>query len=495
MIKYIKKTIVGLVISLILVGVLPLNCSAISSDKIDNYVTEQMKQTHIKGLSIGIVKDNKIVYIKGYGNADTGRNVTGHTPFEIGSVSKSITALAIMQLKEKGLIDLDTPVNKYLPWFKAYYKNQFAVITVRQLLNQNSGVPPFYDNDAKADATIEQVVKEKLNNLKLVNPPGTEFLYSNANYNILGEIVQVVSGQSYKEYIEKNVFIPLEMKHSYVSKKEAMQNDLAAGYRTWFGFPVKADLPYFEGNAPSGHIISCAEDMCHYLSAIMCDGRYKDVSILSPEGIKTLLTPSVKALVPMGTDADEVKYAMGWGVNFKKGKIDLIEHTGETSNYHAHAVINPEKKVAVIEMDDVGGFITAGEIAPGALKIATNEKPSESQNVGTILLIVDMVYIIIAILLVISAVRLRNFKKRILKSNIRFIFNIIFTLIINIILPITLVLKGPAMSGATWKALIIFSPDISLFLILVSIVLFIIGIFKSLMIFDGYSRKTEQAQR
>lgn len=441
-----------------------------------------MKQTHIPGVAIGIVRGDKLLYEKGYGNADTGRTVTSQTPFEIGSVTKSFTALAIMQLVEKGTIELDSSVEKYLPWFKAYYENKRAVITVRQLLNQNSGVPAFFDNDVNADVTIEQVVREHLNNIKLVNPPGTKFLYSNANYNILGEIIQVVSGQSYKEYIEQNIFTPLEMKHSYVSKEEAEQNGLAAGYRPWFGHPIKADLPYFEGNVPSGHIISCAEDMSHYLSVFINEGKYKDISILSSEGIKVLMEPSVKTLVPMGTEATESYYAMGWGVNYKNGKIDILEHTGETSNYHAHVVIKPEEKIGIVELDNVGGFITAGQIAPGVSKIVLNGQPSSSGNIGNIILIINIIYLIIAILLVISILRVRHFKKRIAMSKSRFIFNLIFTLFVNLILPIAILLEAPAMLGATWKATIIFSPDFSLVLIAASIILFIIGILKVAMI-------------
>ena len=252
---YYRKMIIGLLTCVILLGLTPLKSIAASQDKvdrtkIDDYVASQMKQTHIPGLAIGIVKGNQTLYIKGYGDADTGRKVTGQTPFEIGSVSKSFTALAIMQLVEKGFINLHTPVDKYLPWFKVYYENKSATITVRQLLNQNSGVPTFFDNDTKADVSIEQVSKENLNNLKLVNKPGTSFLYSNANYIILGEVVQAVSKQSYQDYVQKNILTPLEMKHSYMSKKEAQKYGLAAGYRTWFGLPVKSDLAYFIGNIP-----------------------------------------------------------------------------------------------------------------------------------------------------------------------------------------------------------------------------------------------------
>jgi CubicO group peptidase (beta-lactamase class C family) len=464
---------------------------AIKFAKIDEYVTKQMKQTHIPGLSIGIVKGDKLLYVKGYGDADTGRSVTEITPFEIGSVSKSFTALAIMQLVEKDLINLNSPVDQYLPWFKAFYQNKPAVITVRQLLNQNSGVPAFHDNDVKAGITTEQIVKENFKNLKLVNTPGTDFFYSNANYIILGEIIQVVSGQSYKEYIEKNIFLPLDMKHSYVSKEEAVKNGLAAGYRRWFGIPIKADLPYFTGNAPCGHIISCAEDMSHYLSVYTNEGKYKDISILSPEGIATLIAPAVKTIIPLDTDATEIKYAMGWGVNYKNDQIDIIEHTGETSNYHAHAIIKPGENIAIIEMDNVGGFITAGQIAPGILKIIRNEQPSENNKLGTFILIYNTFYLLIVILLVISIIRLKHFTKRITKSNFRFYFNLVFTTLINLILPVFLLISAPITFGASWKATTIFSPDIVLVLILSSVVLFILGILKTYMIITTINNKSK----
>lgn len=493
--KYFKDSIMILLTCAILTGILPLKCFAQDNDEInfstiDKYIENQMKSSHILGASIGIVKGDKLIYEKGYGNADVGKSVTPKTLFEIGSVTKSFTALAIMQLKEKGKIDLDSPIDKYLPWFKAYYKNSCATITVRQLLNQNSGVPTFFDNDVNADVSIEKVVKEHLNNMKLVNAPGTTFLYSNANYNILGEIVQAVSGQSYKEYINNNIFVPLEMKHSYVSKEEASKDGLAAGYRQWFGFPIKADLPYFQGNIPSGHIISCTDDMCHYLSIFMNEGKYKNTSILSPEGIKVLMEPSVKTLIPIGTDATEAYYAMGWGVNYKNGKIDTIEHTGETSNYHAHVIINPNEKIGVIEMDNLGGYITAGGIEPNILNITLNRQPSTSLDIGRISMIINVIYLAIAILLIIAILRLRHFKQRLEKSKFRFIFNLIFTLLVNLILPIVILLNGPTMlGGTTWNSVIIFSPDFSLVLIVTSIILFIISMIKAAIIITRIKNK------
>ncbi|MGZ3603256.1 MAG: serine hydrolase domain-containing protein, partial [Ktedonobacterales bacterium] len=109
---------------------------------VDDYITARMETAHIPGLSVAIVKGDQIVYLKGYGQADSsGRQVTPQTPFIIGSISKTFTALAVMQLVESGKVELDAPVQRYLPWFRVADPQASAQITVRSLLNHTSGLP------------------------------------------------------------------------------------------------------------------------------------------------------------------------------------------------------------------------------------------------------------------------------------------------------------------------------------------------------------------
>ncbi len=120
-------------------------CNIVSADEhpfktIDRYIENRMKTYKIPGIALGIVNDDSIVYLKGYGIADdNGRIVTPQTPFLLASVTKSFTALGIMQLVEEGKIDLDAPVQKYLPWFRVADVKASSKITVRHLLNQTSG--------------------------------------------------------------------------------------------------------------------------------------------------------------------------------------------------------------------------------------------------------------------------------------------------------------------------------------------------------------------
>ena len=211
---------------------------------------------------------------------------TPQTPFFIGSLTKSITALAVMQLVEAGKVELDAPVQRYLPWFRVADPQASAQMTVRHLLNQTSGLPmlrgmaALADFDSRPDATERQV--RALSTLKLTRPVGSKWEYSNLNYNILGLIVEAASGELYADYVQNHIFNPLEMSHSYTSKAVAKQNGLAVGHRYWFGLPFPApNLPIPPGSLPSGQLISSAEDMAHYLIAHLNGGRYGDVQILS----------------------------------------------------------------------------------------------------------------------------------------------------------------------------------------------------------------------
>ena len=142
-----------------------------------------------------------------------------------------------MQLVEAGKVGLDQPVQRYIPWFRVSDPQASALISVRQLLYQTSGLPMIREAQLSTDlddGVLERTVRA-LEHAKLNFPPGKSFAYSNANYETLGLIVQYVSGQTYEEYVKQHVFAPLEMKNSFVSLAEAMQHGMASGHRWWFG--------------------------------------------------------------------------------------------------------------------------------------------------------------------------------------------------------------------------------------------------------------------
>ena len=245
--------------------------------EIESFVQDEMAAQRVPGLALGIVEDGRIAYIRGFGKADdSGRAVTPQTPFIIGSVAKSFTALAIMQLVEANKIGLDAPVRRYLPWFRVADEKASAEITVRHLLNQTSGISTktgrsYQGNGDTTDTALEQAVR-KLKSAELIAPVGSKHQYSTINYSVLGLIVQTVAGQSYESYVQAKIFDPLQMRNSFTSEAAAQPAGLATGYNYWFGRPRASNQAYNRGLLPAGYLIASAEDMAHYVVAQLDGG-------------------------------------------------------------------------------------------------------------------------------------------------------------------------------------------------------------------------------
>jgi len=181
-------------------------------EKIDQYILSKLKNSAIPGLALAIVRHDQVIMQKGYGITSDGLSITPQTPFAIASLSKSFTALAVMQLVESGKIKLDERVNSYYPDFPI----SKPVITVRQLLNQTSGLSDkvfpemeFYQQPTSLDASIQRLHAVRLPQLH----PGT-FHYHNPNYQILARIVELVSGKDFRLYLKQNILDPLGMSHT-----------------------------------------------------------------------------------------------------------------------------------------------------------------------------------------------------------------------------------------------------------------------------------------
>jgi CubicO group peptidase (beta-lactamase class C family) len=228
---------------------------------------------------------------------------------------------------------------------------------VRHLLNQTSGLPSIpgelvlVDFDDHPDATERQV--RALSALKLTRPAGEKCEYSNLNYNILGLIVEVASAEPYAGYIQSHIFNPLGMRHSYTTKTEAEHNDLAKGHRHYFSMPFPApNLPIPHGSLPSGQLISCAEDMAHYLIAQLNGGRYGDVQILSPEGIAEMHSPAAKFTL-MGTDMGD--YGMGWFIE-QPSQGTRISHDGTAPDYFSYMALLPDQNRGMVLLLNANEF-------------------------------------------------------------------------------------------------------------------------------------------
>ncbi|MEO8226327.1 MAG: serine hydrolase domain-containing protein, partial [Gemmatimonadota bacterium] len=179
---------------------------------IDAYVARAMAADRVPGASIAIVHGDTVVHVRGFGSDGRGNPVTGETGFVLGSMSKAFTALAVMQLVERGRVELDAPAQRYLPWFRVGDSAASAAITVRQLLLHTSGIPTRAAR-ARGDARTLTDHVRALASVKLAHAPGTVHEYASPNYLVLGAIVEAVARRPFGAYVEQEIFAPLQMEH------------------------------------------------------------------------------------------------------------------------------------------------------------------------------------------------------------------------------------------------------------------------------------------
>lgn len=355
--------------------------SATSYAALDRYIEQQLKRLKMPGAALAIVEDDQIVHQRGFGQARPGGvPPSPRTPFFIGSLTKSFTALAVMQLVEAGKVDLDAPVQRYLPWFRVADSQASSLMTVHQLLNQTSGLSmvcglvPLADFDSSPDAGERQA--RALATLRLTHAVGSSFEYSNMNYNLLGLIVEATSGESYSTYVQEHIFGPLDMRYSYTTRSGATQHGLAMGHRYWFASPVAApDLPVPVGSLPAGQLISSTEDMAHYLIAQLNEGRYGRVQILSPEGIAAMHQPAAEYNM-MG--ASQGQYGMGWFIN-DCDQVRIVSHSGVVPDFFAYMAIVPGQNKGLVLLMNADHFLMSNftllEVGMGAATLLAGVRP------------------------------------------------------------------------------------------------------------------------
>lgn len=310
-------------------------------ERVDQFTDEWMRSNGIPGLALAITRGTDIVHLAGYGDAGDGRPVTPDTQFMVASLSKSMTALAVLQLEETGLVDLDTPVQTYIADF-APADSRAADITVRMLLNQTSGL---------ADSGFPEMVlpqprtiadrSASLRDARLVDEPGSSFHYFNPHYGVLAHLVEVVSGEPFEDYLGRTIFEPLQMAHtaSVVTSSAAnsVAPDLARGHILVFGVPVaRPELDGYLGG--SGGVISTARDMANWLIVQSTGGRFQGHSVLSEHGIELMQSPPPDI---------ETSYAMGWEV---PSGSQILRHTGILSTFYAEQALLPSEDVGIVFM-------------------------------------------------------------------------------------------------------------------------------------------------
>jgi len=259
---------------------------SVSEDKlqqIDAYIMEKLEEGKIPGLSIAIVKGEDTVLLKGYGKTGNGNvKLEANTPFVIGTITKSFTSLAIQQLISSGKIELSGAVELYIPEFDLL-KPDGSSITIEDLLKHTSGLSSASGEQAfvyKGTYNLESLTKRIIETEQSYFEGSTEYQYSNLNTILLGRIIEVVSGSSYEEAIQNQIFDPLGMNQSGFDFEKFKLNGLAQGHRIVYGFVSETNYPYPSGLVSSSYMMSSAADLARFLKVSLNNGYYTE-SLLS----------------------------------------------------------------------------------------------------------------------------------------------------------------------------------------------------------------------
>lgn len=341
----------------------------VNAEELENFLNQAVAAQHPPGLSVAVVKDGEVVYANGFGLADGPRNVhtTKDSVYHWWSMTKIPTAVAVMQLHERGMLDIDDPIGNYLPFFKVTYKgSENPNITIRQVLNHSSGLPDAMPElvtwlHSEGDSPVNQteLVIDKFSEYdQLVFAPGDKTRYSNWGYMVLGALIEAVAGQTYEQYVIENILSPLGMQNTNFVYTEAMAENEAIGSQhlvdlfTLF-FPIygltytireREGLRYwfhrvYNDQTPPTGLIGPVTDMARFMIAYLNEGE----PILQPSTI-SLMNDSLGQLSAPG---DSVR-GLGWEAHLTTDGRRYLTHSGGGPGFASIFRVYPEENLGVV---------------------------------------------------------------------------------------------------------------------------------------------------
>ncbi|MBB5661097.1 serine hydrolase domain-containing protein [Brevundimonas halotolerans] len=439
--------------ALLAIGLAAAAPARMSAEPIDAFIATELPISGAPGIAYAVVEGGEIVSgARGEVLIGSGRPVTPDTPFLIGSISKSFTAMAVMQLVEAGTVDLNAPVSQYLDVFKG---RPSGAITLRQLLSHTSGFSTRQGNDIDFDRSpggdeLQRQVA-RIAQWRPAHAPDARWQYSNANYQILGAVIEAVSGQDYASYVEARILEPIGMEDSFVSVG-ARHDSMAVGHQPWFGSkrPFR-DNRTNRANASAGGVVSTASDMALYLATMM-NGRDDVINVQS----KTAMLRPASTASPY--------YGFGWSIDANTGDA---YHSGLTPGIETLAVLSPAEGRAVIILVNANSGMGFGEnvglFSGVSARAFGRDGEDDGDRWGPKSLF--LTFALLPVLFVIGAI-VAWFRRSGLraKSGVFGTFSLWFPLLMTLALAWVSVWLIPQMFGVSIGTLALYSPDLALLL-------------------------------
>jgi CubicO group peptidase (beta-lactamase class C family) len=320
---------------------------------LDLWIAERVSYHDVPGLAIAVVRGERTIWAKGYGHADltTGAPVEVSTPFRLGSVSKVFTALAIMQLRDRGRLALDDPVTRHLPWFRIGSDYPGAPpITVRHLLTHTSGLPreaawPYWTTHA---FPTRAQLREAVATQQVFSPPGASYRYSNLGVALLGEVVEATSGEPFADYLAHHLFAPLGMTSSTAAPDAPRVAALARAYQRRRAGEPRREIAYYDTGvfAPMGGVVSTTDDLSKLVALLLT---------ADPGGPAT---PAPGRVIAAPTLAEMTRaqfvypsFAGGRGLGFavsRRNERTFVGHGGWIGGHRADLTCDPGRRLGVV---------------------------------------------------------------------------------------------------------------------------------------------------
>lgn len=351
-----------------------------SLQTIEEKVEKRRKELGIPGISLVIVKDGQIIYMKGLGYKDFEKQiaVTPDTQFAIGSATKAFTALSVLMAMDEGKVNLDDSPKKYLSYFKMKDADADKNMTVRDLMDHSSGL----------NRTDLAMITGRLNRQELIQTVGEaqpmaklneKFFYNNIMFAAAGEVVANVQKTTWEKYVPEKIFAPLGMTNSNMSIKQMEKaKDYSFGYEYNFDTKATRKLPFrpIDDVAPAGSINSSARDMAKWITFVMNGGVMNGKRLVSEKGYEEWTKPQNK-VTPNG----KVAYGLGWFLEEWNG-MKVVQHGGNIDGFNSMVAMIPEKKLGFVMLTNVTGSSLGGELMPIVWENILGN-PNPTQNVAS----------------------------------------------------------------------------------------------------------------
>lgn len=445
--------------------------------ELDQWIRDELRGIRAPGFAVSIVSRDDVLFERAYGVAGSDRKaLEPDTPVVLASVSKSFTGLAIAKLAHEGRLELDAPVRTYLPEFRIADEEASARITVRDTVNQTSGLDTVDGiNSVGRDESLEEAVS-RMAGAQTWTEPGTDFRYTNLNLQIAGRVVEVVSGRSFAEYLRDEVLAPIGMART-TAFADAADADLerASGYATMFGLlPRVHDRGVPTGSVPAGGVSASIHDLGSYLRFQLNQGSVDGNEVISPDAMRVVQEPPGG----WGADEDVDVYNMGWKLDEDDVWGRQVAHGGAWTNTSTGVVFYPEADLGIALISphmSLASAPTSG-MREGVFSILRGEDPpAPGRGYAVTYVLVLLVLGTFAALAIRALGHVPGWSAR--STRPRWL-RITWVAISHIALPLLILIGFPASYGVPWSLQMRFLPDLVLAILLLSVLFIGAGVVK-----------------